>query len=92
MTRNIIGFWHWRQPVFGARSRAVAGFRSGTTRIAVLATTEHRVRVRLLECGPRGEVPGYVTYVSKRNVTLTEPLPPEREAPAHWTETSTDNY
>lgn len=92
MTRNIIGFWRWRLPVFGARSRAVAGFRSGTTRIAVLATTEHRVRVRLLECGPRGEVPGYVTYVSKRNVTLTEPLPPEREAPAHWTETRTDNY
>ncbi len=58
--------WVWRVPDFRG------GFAEHRTRVEIVGATERRYLVRLLEFGPRGAAPGYVTRVSKRSVLLRD--------------------
>lgn len=62
--QNPRAVWVWRVPDFRG------GFTEHRTRVEILGVTERRYLVRLLDFGPRGAVPGYVTRVSKRSVLL----------------------
>ncbi len=67
--------WVWRAPDFRG------GFTEHRTLVEILDTTECRYLVRLLEFGPRGAAPGYVTRVSKRSVLLRDGVLPVPAVP-----------